>query len=237
MSRFLRDLIDLVYPPSCLVCDLPGAMPPPHAVCAACFTALRDDPHTTCPRCGSTVGPHADLADGCVRCRNETYRFAGVVRLGPYAGVRRDAVLRAKHSAGEPLAETLGLIFAESCRDRLLADRPHAVVPVPLHWLRRLARGYDQSVAVAHGLAAGLGLPCRPGWLRRVLNTPHQTGQSGTARRENVRGAFRARPAVRGMRVVLVDDVLTTGATCDAAAQALIAAGAAQVRVAVVAHG
>jgi ComF family protein len=119
----------------------------------------------------------------------------------------------------------------------LTAHRPEVVVPVPLHWLRRWGRGYNQSEAVARALADRLGLPCRT-WLVRTRPTPTQRAQSAAARWENVRGAFRARrgAALQGTRVLLVDDVLTTGATGDAAATALRQAGAAQVVLAVLAR-
>jgi predicted amidophosphoribosyltransferase len=95
------------------------------------------------------------------------------------------------------------------------------------------------SCALARALAARLSLPCHPRWLRRIRNTPKQTAQTPTGRRENVRGAFRAprRARLRGKAVLLVDDVLTTGSTCSEAARALREAGAARVVVAVLAHG
>jgi ComF family protein len=112
------------------------------------------------------------------------------------------------------------------------------VIPVPLHWWRRFRRGYNQSEALASRLAYRMRLPCRPGWLRRIRHTPQQTAQTPSERRENVRGAFRARSwaRLRGKVVLLVDDVLTTGTTCNEAARALRGAGAAQVVVAVLAR-
>jgi ComF family protein len=114
------------------------------------------------------------------------------------------------------------------------------VVPVPLHWWRHWRRGYNQAETLARAVAAGLGLPCWPRCLRRIRNTPQQTLQSSpTSRQANVHGAFAPRPGYRmaGKRVLLVDDVLTTGATASEAARALRRGGAGSVAVAVLAHG
>ena len=160
------------------------------------------------------------------------------MRLGPYDGLLRDAVLRAKHEANEPLAEDLGGLLAAARNGELRYLTPDVTVPVPLHWRKRWRRGYNQAAAIARGVAGATGIPCRTDWLVRTRATPTQTGRSPSARWDNVRGAFRVRrgAAVRGVRVLLVDDVLTTGATCDAAAAALREAGAAQVVAAVVAR-
>jgi ComF family protein len=113
------------------------------------------------------------------------------------------------------------------------------VVPVPLHWRRRLARGYNQAEQIAHPLAALLGLPCRT-LLRRRRATPPQTSLPRAARLANLRAAFAVRaaasPAAAGRRILLIDDVSTTGATLDAAARALKRAGTAAVIAAVAAR-
>jgi ComF family protein len=235
--RLGQGLLHLVYPAMCHVCGASLAPPAP-PFCAACRAALTHDPAETCPRCAATVGPHTASPDGCVLCRKETFAFETVLRLGPYEGLLKETVLRLKHSAGEVLAELLGELFADAVRQRLLAAGAGVVVPVPLHWWRRFRRGYNQSEAVALGLAARLGLPCCPGWLRRTRSTPHQMSLPPSLRRENVRGGFRAghQAAVAGQTVLLVDDVMTTGTTASEAARALRAAGAARVVVACLAR-
>ncbi len=232
-----RGLLQLVYPGCCHLCGVLLA-PHVHFFCPACRTGILTDPFPACPRCAGTVGPHAETADGCPGCRQESFAFDAAVRLGPYDGALRDAVLRLKHHSGEGLAELVAELWAGRDLARLRSLGADAVVPVPLHWWRRWRRGYNQSAAIARGLARHLQIPCFPSWLRRLRNTPIQPAQSPADRRKNVRGAFaaRSRVPVKGRTVLLVDDVLTTGATASEAARALRAAGAARVAVAVLAR-
>ncbi|MBI1917390.1 MAG: ComF family protein [Planctomycetes bacterium] len=239
-----RGLVELIYPSACLICGSPppatggGGDDAVGPFCNACRNTLANDPQAACPRCASTVGPFANVAGGCVRCHREPFAFEAVVRLGPYDGLLRAVVLRLKQSGSEALAEVVGELWGAARRDALRALAVDMIEPVPLHWWRRWRRGHNQSAALARGLATILGLPvtfC----LRRTRNTPKQTQQTATARRDNVRGAFRARrdPRLKGRSVLLVDDVLTTGSTASEAARALRDAGAARVVVAALARG
>lgn len=232
-----RGLLDLVYPGCCLTCGRPLSPSEPH-LCGACLHALFDEPGLSCPRCAATVGPHGVVDGTCPGCRDQRPAFAAALRLGRYDGLLREVVLRLKHHRGEGLAEVLGVQWLARASDRFRALGAEAVVPVPLHFWRRLHRGYNQSAALARVIAAALAIPCQPRWLRRVRNTPSQAGLSSTARRENVRGAFNvpAGAPVSGRSVLLVDDVMTTSATADEAARALRRAGAAHVCVAVLAR-
>jgi ComF family protein len=234
---FAQGLIHLLYPNTCWTCgqDLSGEKP---GFCETCRTALTADPHATCPRCASSVGPYVNLEGGCSRCRGESFSFDGAVRLGPYEGLLHDVVLQLKHRRGEGLAEMVGQLWAEHAEAKLRGFAPALIVPVPLHWRRHWQRGYNQSQALARSLAACLRLPCAARCLRRVRATAPQTSRSSAERRDNVRGAFRARPGLllEGKTILLVDDVLTTGSTASEAARALRAARPSRIIVAVLAH-
>jgi ComF family protein len=117
--------------------------------------------------------------------------------------------------------------------------QPEVIVPVPLHWQRRWSRGFNQSEELARALARELKIPCRPAALRRTRATPLQTTSTIAQRRANVRGAFAARDVkdIAGKTVVLVDDVMTSGATASEAARALRTLKPVRIIVAVLAHG
>ncbi len=231
-----RGLLHLAYPGVCFLCTRPTAIGAGD-FCPDCRDALVIDPHPTCQRCSSTLGPNLAPGPDCTRCRGAPFAFDRVIRLGPYDGIRRDAVLKMKHGYHEGLADAVGELWAAEALGPLKVVGAGAVVPVPLHWRRRWARGYNQAAALGRALASGLQIPFADRVLRRVRATPFQTG-GRDARKENVRGAFGAKadPRVRGKTVLLVDDVLTTGSTASVAARALRSAGAARVVVAVMAH-
>ena len=232
-----RGLLHLIYPACCHFCGCSLTADGPF--CDACRSALFTDVSAACPRCAATVGPFAVIGGRCAQCRDEAFSFDAALRLGPYDGLLREAVLRLKNHAGEGMAELFGELWADYAGSAFRGLGVDALVPVPLHWRRRWRRGYNQSEAVAHGLSKRLRLPCRPAWLRRTRATPMQTSQTLAGRRENVRGAFAAPLSLQGRNVLLIDDVMTTGATASEAARALCKAGAARVVVAVLAraHG
>lgn len=158
--------------------------------------------------------------------------------MGSYEGPLRRALLRMKSVRDEALSLAVGQLLARRC-DPALSELPaDVVVPVPMHWLRRLARGTNSAEILAASLAAHLRLPIAGGVLRRRRNTLQQGGLARRARLENVRDAFRITAGyhLHGVRVLLVDDILTTGATCDEAAKVLRRAGAAEVFVCVAAR-
>jgi ComF family protein len=229
-ARWTARGFDLLCPPRCGLCGADVAAAGDAAlVCAACEPALVAD-RPRCLGCGAGGDPA-----GCGRCGPRTRPCDGLAVLGPYADELREAILRAKRPAGAAVAATLAALLVHRHRETCRAWAVDVVVPVPMHWRRRVVRGTSAADELARGVAAGLGLPCRR-WLVRHRGTRMQNELPPEERRGNVAGAFRASRAVAGRRLLLVDDVATTGSTLAACRNAAVSAGAAAVYAAVVAR-
>jgi ComF family protein len=200
--------------------------------CQACVAEMQADLHR-CRTCGSSavVEPEKSF---CSLCQQNPPAWKAMVVFSGYGDRVREAVLRAKRPSGEPVALALGSRLAHRVRLQLPLRPPILVVPVPMHWRRQVCRGTSAANVMASAVARGLGGQSR-GLLHRVRPTPMQNTLLPDRRSANVRDAFRADDRVRGQTVLLVDDVVTTGATVAACTQALLAAGARDVYVATVA--
>lgn len=240
VSRFLRRcwgagvgaLGSLVFPWECPICgaDAEGAGAP---FCADCRAELIGAAGAACPRCAMPVGSWAVRPEGCGECLGRRPGFDAAVALGPYQGPIRDLCLKLKHEGNGWIAPWLAGVLVEArapLREEAGRSLGAWVVPVPLHWRRRWVRGYNQAEGLARGVARQLGLRDLD-LLKRVAATDILAGLGRAERARSLRGAFRVRgaPDLEGRTVFLVDDILTTGATCGAAARALKKAGAARV--------
>jgi len=206
--------------------------------CAVCEQDLAVCQRPTCLRCAHVCSA-ADLAGGdCANCRGSKLLFEAARTIGPYDGALRQAVLKAKHRSFEALAAALGLRLAESIEQSPFDEPPEIVVGVPMHWLKRAWRGTNPAGTVAAAVARRLELPLANGALRCVRLLRRQATLTPPERRRNVRGAFcvRLRAKIAGKRVLMIDDVMTTGATAHEGSRALLDAGAAAVYVATVAR-
>jgi ComF family protein len=221
-------LVAVLLAPACAACGMPLDAPTRGPVCGGCWRGIVPFTPPLCLRCGEPLPSWRRIsleAGVCARCRRAPSAIDRSAALGDYDGCLRSIVHALKYGQRRTVAAVLGTLLRAGCGSTL--DGAHAVVPVPLHPRRRRQRGFNQAADIA----SHLGLPVVDA-LRRVRATPTQTGLRSGARRANVRGAFRLRrrTSVRGLRLVLVDDVSTTGATLEACAAVLKEAGAAQVR-------
>ena len=225
----MRDLweraLDLVYPPRCAGCGARG-----HLLCPACVAAIPYTMPPACPRCGRpTARPGV-----CPVCRAHPPVVDGMVAVAAFARPVRECIHALKYGRQQRYAP----ILAGLARATLATlPRTDAIVPVPLHPARERQRGFNQSALIADSLASP-AIPVNTGWLVRVRDTPPQVGSDRTARHANVAAAFTCPvpAAVHGRRILLIDDVATTGATLDACAAALRTAGAAAVHALVIAR-
>lgn len=232
VRRAGRGLLDVLLPPLCLRCREPVSEP--QSVCGACWNGIRFLAPPWCVQCGIPF-PHA-LGEGvrCAACLAKPRAFARLRSAIAYDDGSRDLILGFKHAdkleACPLLVRWMLAVIRDEMRD---AD---VIVPVPLHWKRLVMRKYNQAGLLAHGLGRLSGLPVAPRVLVRRRATESQgTMPSARARLRNVASVFEvpvpARPSVSGRRILLVDDVLTTGATATACAKALLRGGAASVSI------
>ncbi|RMG35576.1 MAG: ComF family protein [Planctomycetota bacterium] len=204
--------------------------------CEECFDRLLDR-RRACPRCGRPVGPYIVADDDCPSCRKRSQAYRRVSRLGVYDGVLRQVCIRAKSPNGGPAAASLALALFLHQRQRLESPGYDAVVAVPTHWIKTLTGHHNAAYTIATVLARCLDLPLLEKALIKHRRTPDQSELPGKLRRRNLIGAFRVSDAqaVRNKRLLLVDDILTTGATATETSRTLRRAGARAVDVAVIA--
>lgn len=220
LAGFSHRLLDLLFPLRCVSCGSAGA-----ALCSACMAGIERIPDGQCAACSARLRPEARGV--CAPCAARTPSLDGVYALAFARGPMMKAIHALKYRGQTSVAEPLGALLAEWWAGHALtAD---ILLPVPLHPRRERQRGYNQSALLAKEFGRHIGLRVAPQMLERVKDTRPQVGLNAPARRQNMADAFHASNDLTGLRVLLLDDVATTGATMEAAASALRAAGAAGV--------
>ncbi len=213
-----RALLDLIYPPRCAGCGRVGDL-----LCEICLAQFEPIRPPVCQHCGRPI-PHEGL---CRTCQHTPSPLDGIAAAAVFAPPLRDVIHTFKYNNGRGLATPLAQQMAVAWQQgELSAD---LIAPVPLHAARLAERGYNQSALLARALGPAVGVPVAETLLARQRATLPQVTLGAEARRQNVSGAFVCRGDVAGRRIVLVDDVCTTGATLEACAAALKASGAGNV--------
>jgi predicted amidophosphoribosyltransferase len=233
----LQEIVHLVYPPHCLTCDTSVATD--FGLCGPCWRDTSFISGLVCDRCGSPLPGedpgHALMCDDCLTIARPWVRGRAALL---YRGNGRTLVLALKHADRGDLARPAAKWMARAALP--LLERDMLVAPVPLHWLRLFTRRFNQAALLSAGVARLLGLDHCPDLLLRRRNTRSQEGRDRDGRFANLRDALQVHPRraarLAGRPVLLVDDVMTSGATLAAGAEACLAAGASSVSVLVLAR-
>jgi ComF family protein len=240
IQKILDGLLNLIYPDRCFICNTPVARRHDCGVCAGCWSkaiALKVVP----PRCSSCGLPFQGFEDRsehlCGNCILDAPPYSGARSFGHYTAELSRLIHGLKFHARRNLVGLLAPLLAETFFDNWDRGDFDMLIPVPLHSKRRRERGYNQSELLARSLAHKIALPYHSP-LRRIRSTLPQVGLTDFQRQENVRRAFICpKPeAIYKKRILLVDDVMTTGATVSSAAQTLKGGGALRVSVLTVAR-
>ena len=231
--------LDLLFPPTCLLCHGEVSRDGTSQLCQECGSILRPTRQSACPRCALSCPAVLVAEEGCHRCRHKRFYFDGVWSLGVYRADLREVVLRLKRPDGEALASYVGAKLAGYVNGQKTFQKPDFVLSVPMFWLRRALRGTNASSSIASAVAASLHVPYREKMLKCCRYKKKQGTLRPSGRRKNVRGAFRLAKGydIKGSRALLVDDVMTTGATANELSKVLKESGVRQVCVVVVARG
>lgn len=226
-----RGLLDLILPPRCLACGEQVA--DPRALCARCWSKLDFIAAPVCASCGLPLEHQSDPQARCAACLAKPPRYDRARAVFRYGDESRGMILSFKHADRTDAAVAFATWMARAGKE-LLAEAD-VIAPVPLHYRRLVWRRYNQAGLLALRLGETARKPVAIDLLKRLRATPSQAGLGARERKRNVAGAILANPArlaaVKGKRVLLIDDVLTTGATVSACARALRKAGAAGVDV------
>jgi ComF family protein len=234
LRKALLDSVDLLLPPACLLC---GQLLPTnhctHAFCLDCTAAMSPLSPAHCRRCAQPF-PSATSNHLCGTCLQRPPTFSSVHTAGLYKGSIKTAIHKLKYrnqlTLAKPLGEFLGKAIA-TAEDSFIPD---IIVPVPLHQDRLRQRGYNQALEVARPLSRQLQIKLDTTLLQRVLKTPPQQGLTARERRSNLRNAFALTAQAPGLKILLVDDVMTTGETVRECCRMLLKGGVVEVQVAVI---
>lgn len=233
MKRLLRGLADLVFPPRCIACGNLAAGHEENLLCPSCLSRIHFIRSPVCPRCGIPFAAEEDRDHLCGGCVTDPGCFSAARALGRYETVLLEAIHRFKYQGRVHVGEALGRFMAAYDYASFRIADYAMLIPVPLHRKRLRERGFNQSVVLAREVAKHHSIPMSFSVLRRSVWTEPQVTLGREDRGANVRGAFEVADSasIKDKKILLVDDVFTTGSTVEECARVLRRSGAAEVGV------
>jgi len=233
LTHAFKAAFNLLLPPVCLLCDqrLPDSQDNIN-LCPDCLGETRSISPGHCSCCSRIF--HSSASNHlCGTCIDRPPAFSSVYAVGAYSGSIKSAIHKLKYRNQLSLAPSLGKLITDTLTEQTGTFTPDCIIPVPLHVSRLRRRGYNQALEIARPVAKRLKAPLEPMLLRRERNTPQQQGLTAKERQKNLRNAFTLTRPTAARRVLLVDDVMTTGETLRECSRVLIDGGIEEVRVAV----
>jgi ComF family protein len=224
-----RSLLNLFFPPQCMVCDV--LVPTHGTLCMDCWNSVPFISEPMCACCGLPLEFAVDENTLCGECLREHPPYSRARAAFVYNDTSRMLVLKLKYQDEMYLAPIFGPWLRSAGAELLRAS--DVIIPVPLHYWRMVGRRYNQSLLLARAIASDGGIPVIADGLKRIRHTKQQAGLTRPQRQKNVKNAFAAnRPErIKNKSILLIDDVMTTGATLAACTETLLKAGASQVNV------
>jgi len=239
IHEYLHASLDLFYPRFCLHCNINLNNSLEQYLCTGCKESITYVNENYCIKCGTILGPYitSSATDGCFFCKGKNFHFDTITAIAHYDDIMKTLIHKYKYAGQKFLHKTFNELALQKTKTAGIADKTDVIIPVPLHWLRKLQRGFNQSELLARGLHRSYCKPLSINNLLRVRNTMSQTKLSKNKRQQNIHNAFYIRDpeSIKGKRILLVDDVYTTGVTSEECANFLKKAGAQSVHIFVLA--
>ncbi len=236
LRQHLCSLVDLFLPAACPFCGTPLGEGDHATLCNDCLSGIAPLPQARCPLCALPYITEHGTAHLCGDCLSKPPPFSRVDALGIYDGVLRSAIHRFKYQGAISLDQPLAGLLRQTLEERTDFSPPELIVPVPLHFSRLRERTYNQALLLARKLGRHWGTPTAARRLLRTRPSEAQQGLSASERQLNLKEAFALSAPLQGERVLLIDDVMTTGATAKECSRTLLCGGASEVTVAVLAR-
>lgn len=223
IEKCKKEFLDILYPLRCPVChDI--AVPRGQRVCKACRKQLKPAAGPRCFRCSRPLDKSEQ--EYCRNCRNKSYHYDRGIGIFTYGTVLQKSLIKLKYENRQEYGTFYGEFAASYAREQIFDWKIEVLMPIPLHWKRMEKRGYNQAEIIARAAGKKLNLPVDTTVLKRVINTKPQKELSEKERKENLKNAFEVRGKMKYKKILLIDDIYTTGSTINAAAGILKKAGA-----------